>query len=67
MSSVKIDSDQNGYAGIISSCAMALALSTTTPVHRENWFLTNTPQPTAHSSTPMHSTIQPQVLRLPTM
>ena len=40
---MKIDSDQNGYAGIISSCAIALPASTTTPVQRENWFLTNTP------------------------
>jgi len=64
MSRAKLDSDQNGSAGIISSCARALAASAITPTQRENWFLMNTPQPTASSITPMQSTIQPQVLRL---
>ena len=64
---MKIDSDQDGYAGIIISCTIALPDRTTTPTQRENWFLTTTPRPTAHSSTPTHSTTQPQVLRLPAM
>ncbi len=65
---MKIDhSDQNGYAGIISSCAIALMPSTSTPVQRESWFRTNTPSPTSHSTAPTHSTTQPQVFSDPKM
>jgi hypothetical protein len=51
MSSVKIDSDQSGYAGIMSSWAIAFRPRTITPTQRENWFLTSTPTPTASSTT----------------
>jgi hypothetical protein len=64
---VKIDSDQNGYAGIVNTWAIALTPRMITPTRRENWLLADIPNPTIHSTTPMHRTTQPQVLRLPTM
>jgi hypothetical protein len=50
MSSMKIDSDQNGSARDHHRLEMQFAASTSTAVHGENWFWTNTPRRTAHSS-----------------
>ena len=61
MSSAKMHSDQNGYAGIISSCAIALHARMKTPTQRDSWFLTNTPMPTNQRSNPQPTRMTPRL------
>jgi hypothetical protein len=63
MSSAKMLSDQNGYAGMNSSCATAFSETTTIPAQRASLLPAQTPKPTAICSTPRPSMTQPHVLR----
>src|SRR5215216_1815539 len=64
MSSAKIASDQNGYAGIDSSAASALRLANRIAIKRPYSPPDHSEKPASSWSAPMMVVIQPQALRL---
>ena len=62
-----MQSDQNGYAGIASSAAIALAADAMIPITRPNPPPENSENAANPCRTPITSVTHPQLLRLPKM
>src|SRR6266487_5808115 len=63
MSSEKIASAQNGYAGMKSNWAIAFTETITMPAQRATLLPAQMPKATKSWTTPMSRTIQPHILR----